>query len=134
MVRKKDEELVDPELLSVGRRLQEIREAWHLNQTQMGKQIGISQSQLSRLERGVRSVKANTLLRVLRRLSRRRVNVTHLVLGDSEALDHDVVIGAPGNDIGEARQIASEQVARRGNGRSKTPAKPPRTKKNTRKA
>ena len=54
---------------AVGRRLRELR-GFHMNQAGFARQIGISQGQLSRYEKGKSEVTAEVLLRISQRFGK----------------------------------------------------------------
>ena len=66
------------ELRSFGRRLRELR-GFDLHQDQVAKDLGISQSQLSKYERGVVAPPADVLFRIKQRF---RVSIDWLLTGE----------------------------------------------------
>jgi transcriptional regulator with XRE-family HTH domain len=54
---------------AVGRRLRELR-GFDMNQAEFARQVGISQSQLSRYEKGESEIGGEALLRISRRFAR----------------------------------------------------------------
>ena len=66
------------DLKAVGRRLRELR-GFDTNQADFAKRLGISQSQLSKYERGVAVPPADVLIRIKERL---KVSVDWLLFGE----------------------------------------------------
>jgi len=66
-----------PDLQAGGRRLRELR-GFDMTQEEFGNQLGISQSQLSKYERGVAAPAADVLIRIKKRF---RVSVDWLLTG-----------------------------------------------------
>jgi transcriptional regulator with XRE-family HTH domain len=54
---------------AVGRRLRELR-GFDINQAEFARQLGISQSQISRYEKGVSEISAEILLRISQKSAR----------------------------------------------------------------
>ena len=69
-----------PDLRSLGRRLRELR-GFDLTQEEFAKELGISQSQLSKYERGVAAPPADILFLVKQRF---RVSIDWLLTGQGE--------------------------------------------------
>ena len=69
-----------PDLRALGRRLRELR-GFDLTQEEFAKELGVSQSQLSKYERGVAAPPADILFLVKRRF---RVSVDWLLTGEGE--------------------------------------------------
>ncbi len=69
-----------PDLKSLGRRLRELR-GFDLSQEEFAKQLGISQSQLSKYERGIASPPAEILFAVKKRFG---VSIDWLLTGERE--------------------------------------------------
>lgn len=69
-----------PDLRSMGRRLRELR-GFDLTQAQFAEELGISQSQLSKYERGVAAPPADVLFFVKKRF---QVSVDWLLTGEGE--------------------------------------------------
>jgi transcriptional regulator with XRE-family HTH domain len=67
-----------PNLKAVGRRLRELR-GFDTTQEEFADRLGISQSQLSKYERGVAAPPADILLRIKEKL---RVSIDWLLTGD----------------------------------------------------
>lgn len=71
---------VNPHLRALGRRLRELR-GFDLTQDEFAKELGISQSQLSKYERGAAAPPADILFFVKKRF---RVSVDWLLTGEGE--------------------------------------------------
>ncbi len=71
---------VSPDLKALGGRLRELR-GFHLTQEEFAKELGVSQSQLSKYERGVASPPADILFLVKKRF---RVSVDWLLTGEGD--------------------------------------------------
>jgi len=69
-----------PDLKALGRRLRELR-GFDLTQEEFARELGISQSQLSKYERGVAAPPADILFLVKRRF---RVSIDWLLTGEGE--------------------------------------------------
>jgi transcriptional regulator with XRE-family HTH domain len=69
-----------PDLRALGRRLRELR-GFDLTQEEFARQLGISQSQLSKYERGVAAPPADILFLVKRRF---RVSIDWLLTGEGD--------------------------------------------------
>lgn len=54
-----------PEVAAIGSRLRRLRKEWHLSQTELARQIGIQQSDLSRMEKGEYRVSLENLFKIL---------------------------------------------------------------------
>ena len=65
------------DLRSIGRRLRELR-GFEMTQGEFANQLGISQSQLSKYERGIAAPSADVLIRIKERL---RVSIDWLLIG-----------------------------------------------------
>ena len=70
----------NPDLSALGRRLRELR-GFHLTQEEFAKELGVSQSQLSKYERGVAAPPADILFVVKKRF---RVSVDWLLTGEGD--------------------------------------------------
>lgn len=66
------------DLKSVGRRLRQLR-GFDITQEEFAQKLGVSQSQLSKYERGLAAPPADTLIRIKERL---RVSIDWLLTGD----------------------------------------------------
>jgi transcriptional regulator with XRE-family HTH domain len=71
-----------PDLKALGRRLRELR-GFDLTQEDFAKELGVSQSQLSKYERGVAAPPADVLFFVKRRF---RVSVDWLLTGEGDRI------------------------------------------------
>lgn len=71
-----------PDLRALGRRLRELR-GFDLTQEEFAKELGISQSQLSKYERGVAAPPADILFFVKKRF---RVSIDWLLTGEGERI------------------------------------------------
>jgi transcriptional regulator with XRE-family HTH domain len=69
-----------PDLRALGRRLRELR-GFDLTQEEFAKELGVSQSQLSKYERGVAAPPADVLFFVKKRF---RVSIDWLLTGEGE--------------------------------------------------
>ena len=69
-----------PDLKALGRRLRELR-GFDFTQEEFAKELGISQSQLSKYERGVAAPSADVLFFVKKRF---RVSIDWLLTGEGE--------------------------------------------------
>lgn len=69
-----------PDLRALGRRLRELR-GFDLTQEEFAKELGISQSQLSKYERGIGAPPADVLFFVKKRF---RVSIDWLLTGEGE--------------------------------------------------
>jgi transcriptional regulator with XRE-family HTH domain len=74
MSRKKG---TNPELQAIGRRLREVR-GFETNQKDFARKLGISQSQLSKYERGVAAPAADVLIRIKEEF---KLNIDWLLTG-----------------------------------------------------
>jgi transcriptional regulator with XRE-family HTH domain len=68
----------NPDLRALGRRLREVR-GFEMNQKQMADELRISQSQLSKYERGVAAPPADVLFLIKRKF---RISIDWLLTGD----------------------------------------------------
>jgi transcriptional regulator with XRE-family HTH domain len=66
-----------PDLRALGKRLRQLR-GFEMNQEQMAKDLGISQSQLSKYERGAAAPTADVLFQIKRRF---KVSIDWLLTG-----------------------------------------------------
>jgi transcriptional regulator with XRE-family HTH domain len=69
-----------PDLKALGRRLREVR-GFDLTQEEFAKELGVSQSQLSKYERGAAAPPANVFFFVKKRF---RVSIDWLLTGEGE--------------------------------------------------
>jgi len=69
-----------PDLKALGRRLRELR-GFEVTQEQFAKELGVSQSQLSKYERGIAGPPADVLFLVKRRFG---VSIDWLLTGEGE--------------------------------------------------
>jgi len=67
-----------PELIALGRRLRQVR-GFEINQEDMANELGISQSQLSKYERGIAAPPADVLFLIKRKF---RISIDWLLTGD----------------------------------------------------
>lgn len=71
-----------PQVAAIGSRLRRLRKERHLSQTELARQIGIQQSDLSRMEKGEYRVSLENLFKILSVLE---LDVTEFFQGQSEA-------------------------------------------------
>jgi transcriptional regulator with XRE-family HTH domain len=74
------EEMVMSDMKSLGRRIRQVR-GFDITQEEFAKKLGISQSQLSKYERGTVAPPADVLIRIKEQV---RVSIDWLLTGDSE--------------------------------------------------
>ena len=71
-----------PQVAAIGSRLRRLRKERHLSQTELARQIGIQQSDLSRMEKGEYRVSLENLFKILGVLE---LDVTEFFQGQAEA-------------------------------------------------
>lgn len=74
------EEMVMSDMKSIGRRIRQLR-GFDVTQDEFAKKLGISQSQLSKYERGTVAPPADVLIRIKEQL---RVSIDWLLTGDPD--------------------------------------------------
>ena len=79
-VRSSETKRDDPDLRALGRRLRALR-GFDLTQEEFAKELGVSQSQLSKYERGVAAPPADILFFVKKRF---RVSIDWLLTGEGQ--------------------------------------------------
>lgn len=80
----------------VGARLRRVREARDISQVELAKRLGVTQSNVSEMERGIRSVTSDLAVKLARTL---RVSVDEILVG--------------GNHTAEKTPLASVKLLRR---------------------
>ena len=75
------EEIATSEMKSLGRRIRQLR-GFDVTQDEFARKLGISQSQLSKYERGIVAPPADVLIRIKEQL---RVSIDWLLTGDPES-------------------------------------------------
>jgi transcriptional regulator with XRE-family HTH domain len=68
----------------VGARLRRLREARDISQVELAKRLGVTQSNISEMERGIRSVTADLAVKLSRTL---RVSIDEILVGGSDAAE-----------------------------------------------
>ena len=76
-----DEEIVVSKTKSLGRRIRQLR-GFDITQAEFARRLDVSQSQLSKYERGIVAPPANVLIRIKEQF---RVSIDWLLTGDSES-------------------------------------------------
>jgi len=79
--RKLNKEIAVSNMMSLGRRIRQLR-GFDVTQDEFAKELGISQSQLSKYERGVVAPPADVLIRIKEQF---RVSIDWLLTGDAES-------------------------------------------------
>jgi transcriptional regulator with XRE-family HTH domain len=75
------EKIVASKANSLGRRIRQLR-GFDITQADFARMVGVSQSQLSKYERGVVAPPADVLIRIMEQF---RVSIDWLLTGDSES-------------------------------------------------
>jgi transcriptional regulator with XRE-family HTH domain len=78
------EEIVMSDMKSLGRRIRQLR-GFDVTQDEFARKLGISQSQLSKYERGIVAPPADVLIRIKEEF---RVSIDWLLTGDIESGGH----------------------------------------------
>lgn len=78
--KRSGKEIATSDMKSLGRRIRQLR-GFDITQDQFAKKLGVSQSQLSKYERGIVPPPADVLIRIKEQL---RVSIDWLLAGDPE--------------------------------------------------